>query len=176
MRLTLTYRGRLPAKQRGISPIKSALRQAFHPQIKEQVSRRLSQDRHEAALVSNIEGHEFLAPVHDAFRTAVELDVLMLTGTALRPGDSDNRLKTLIDGLTRPASVQQLEGHVDPPEGGPTFCLLDDDKLVQRVTLDSRRWYEPVKRDETLVVVSATIVLSELAGMDSPFSNIFLLL
>jgi hypothetical protein len=87
-----------------------------------------------------------------------ELDVLILTPTAIaRPADLDNRLKTLIDGLTRPGNLQQLPpGHSTP---ATTFCLLEDDGLVTRLSVDSRpRLGRPVGSTDVLVVVSVNIV------------------
>ena len=95
----------------------------------------------------------------------------------MRPGDADNRLKTLVDGLTRPANAQQVAGHVAPGDGGPHFCLLDDDNLVQSIALDSRRWHAAQNDADTLVVVTARIVLSDDATLSStPFANNFLIL
>lgn len=92
-------------------------------------------------------------------------------------GDTDNRLKTLIDGLTRPANPDQLQGFEGPEDGEPTYCLMDDDSLVQRIGVDSRTWHvPPLGSSEALVVVTASIVLSDTANMQSPIGNIFLVL
>lgn len=125
-------------------------------------------------LTTTIGGFEFTSPAHASFQTAVELDVLLLTKRMVRPGDVDNRLKTLIDGLTRPANQQQMDGHTAPVDGSSTYRLLDDDRLVQSVRLDSRAWHEDGPRDESLVIVSAKLVLSNEADVNSPVSNIFL--
>jgi hypothetical protein len=117
-----------------------------------------------------------MSPAHARFGTAVELDVLLLTHhAAKRPGDLDNRLKTLIDGLTRPQNPQQQASITASPQE-PLYCLLDDDDLVQRVSVDSRRWYESADPDEVLVVITATLVLASTVGPDAPFSNLFLIL
>jgi hypothetical protein len=119
-----------------------------------------------------------VAPAHTALRTAAELDVLLLTPASSRNvGDVDNRLKTLIDGLTRPANAGQMQHFVPPADGGPTYCLMDDDQLVKRLTVDARRWFEAgIPLDEALVVVTASIVLGDNADMSSPTGNIFLVL
>lgn len=177
MKLTLTYQGPLPAKQRGVSPIKAALRRAFHPQILAQMEARLSEDTR-TRLTTPIGGHAFVSPAHAKFGTAVELDILMLAPRSDRPlGDTDNRLKTLIDGLTRPANSNQLQGFDSPDGGGPTYCLMDDDNLVQRIGIDSRVWHVPPKgSNQALIVVTATLVLSHTNDLNSPFNNIFLVL
>lgn len=157
--------------------MKARLREAFHGQIKTHVDRRLSPvDR--AHVSTEVGGQTFLSPVHRWLNTAVELDVLLLVPPARRlVGDPDNRLKTLIDGLTRPANDQQMQGHVPPSEGGPTYCLMDDDGLVKRLSVDSRRWFEPTTEpQEALVVVTATLVLDDDAGLTSQTANLILVL
>lgn len=108
----------------------------------------------------------------------MELDVLLLTPSeSRRVGDTDNRLKTLVDGLTRPANRQQLQGFGEPDGGGPTFCLLDDDGLINRMTIDSREWYGgEAGRGDVLVVVTAQIVLGRNADMSAPLGSMFVVL
>lgn len=176
MIITLSYHGRLPAKQKGVSPVKAQLRTAFHGQIKAQVEPLLGQDRKHVS--TWLDGHLFISPAHKSFRTAIELDVLMLVPpTRRKVGDVDNRLKTLIDGLTRPANGQQLKDHLEPEGGAGTFCLMDDDALVTRLSLDSRVWHDPsADPHDALVIVTAKVVLGDNADMSSPFGNMFLVL
>ena len=176
MRLTLTYRGNLPATQRGVGKVKAVLREAFHPQIAAQFGHRLGPAVREAS--TEINGHTFVAPAHPRLRTAAELEVLLLTPASSRSvGDVDNRLKTLVDGLTRPANTEQMQSFKPPAPGGPTYCLMDDDQLVKRLTVDARRWFEPgIPPDEALVVVTANIILGDDADMSSPTASIFVVL
>jgi len=173
--LTLIYEGPLPPKGRGVSPVKAALREAFHPQIKAQVEPRLGKSR--GSIATSIMGQTFFSPAHPRLRTAAELHVLMLTPVSdRRPGDADNRLKTLVDGLTRPANAQQMVNFV-PPDPKGTFCLLDDDARVTRITLDTRNAYgRPGTSKEVLVVITAKLVLGADADMSSPTGNMFLVL
>lgn len=160
MKLTLSYQGPLPPKQRGVSAVKADLRRAFHPQIKAQIGGMID-DTNRPLISTHIGGYDFISPAHEQFRTAIELDVLLLSPRSLRPGDVDNRLKTPIDGLTRPANQNQLQGFGEPDEGGATYCLMDDDHLVQRIGLDSRPWHVPqTGASDALVVVTATVVLA----------------
>ena len=175
MRLTLTCRGSLPPTQKGMSSVKADLRRAFHRQIKSQVGRLLT-DKSQPYMTTFMGGHEFISPAHKGFWTAVELDVPILTRNLIRPGDVDNRLKTLIDGLTRSANPQQLQSFSSPAEGGATFCLLDDDRLVDRVAVDTRVWHEPgLATNEALVVATAKLVLHQEATMNTPMHTLFFL-
>ena len=152
------------------------MRKAFHPQIQAQASR-LIDKTNRIILTTNVDGYSFISPAHRAFRTAVELDILLLSPPNIRLGDSDNRLKTVIDGLTCPANSEQLQGFAEPETGGPTFCLMEDDSLVQRVGLDSRQWHGTERgNNDSLVIVTATVVLSHEADLSSPMSNIFFVL
>lgn len=175
MKLTLTYRGPLPPKQRGVSAVKADLRRAFHPQIKAQVGRLLSEQTEES-LRTTVGEFEFVSPAHPTLRTDVELDVLLLSPHKPKSGDVDNRLKTLVDGLTRPANPQQFQGFSAPAGGGPTFCLLDDDNRVQRLSLDSRVWHDPsAAANDALVVVTAKVVLSQTADLKNPMATLWFL-
>jgi hypothetical protein len=92
-------------------------------------------------------------------------------------GDVDNRLKTLVDGLTRPANEEQLRGFVPPDSAQPTYCLMDDDRLVQRLSVDARPWFDSTASvDEALVIVTAAIVLGSNASLKAPVATMFLVL
>ena len=94
--------------------------------------------------------------VNDRLSTGAELDVLILTPTHLaRPGDIDNRLKTLIDGLTRPANNQQVQGASTNDE----FCLFEDDGLITKLIVDSRSWLgRPAGSTDVLALIGVNIV------------------
>ncbi|WP_162908141.1 hypothetical protein [Allorhizocola rhizosphaerae] len=179
MKLTLTYEGVLPSRRNGISTAKAALRSAFHPQLVEQVRNRVN-PKNLPRITSTVEGQEFVSIANKYLRTAVELDVLLLTRRGVRAsGDMDNRLKTLIDGLTRPQNKEQMRAFQPPHGGGPMYCLLDDDDRVVRLGIDSRRWYDPRANDgDALVVITATMVLGEDASMNNqtPTANLFVVL
>ena len=72
-------------------------------------------------------------------------------------GDIDNRLKTLFDSLRVPqheTEAGQAGGH---DFEGPVYCLLEDDSLIEKVSLESERWLEPsAARREVLVIIRVT--------------------
>ncbi len=62
-----------------------------------------------------------------------------------RAGDLDNRLKTLFDALTMPREASQLGPYTTPGEGEePFFCLLEDDSVITKATVESDRLLQPV--------------------------------
>jgi hypothetical protein len=177
MRMTLTYRGPLPPRQRGVSPVKAELRRAFHPQIHVQLAPRLGPDGAKRA-TTEVDGHAFVSAAHPDLGTVVELDVLLLTAPSRsRIGDLDNRLKALVDGLTRPANGQQMQDFRVPDEGGPTFCLMDDDRLVRQLRVDYRPWHERTgSPGEALVIVTAVLALDDSVSTSSRVADALLVL
>jgi hypothetical protein len=71
---------------------------------------------------------------------ACDLDILMLRpemlGKTHWAGDIDNRLKTLLDSLRVPEPQEQYGNRKgNAPER--IFCLLEDDKLITRVSVET---------------------------------------
>lgn len=76
------------------------------------------------------------------------LDILFLRrdppGGAINAGDIDNRIKTLIDTLRCPQSLEELKGNETPgADEQPFFCLLEDDKLVGHFSVETDRLLDP---------------------------------
>lgn len=62
-----------------------------------------------------------------------------------RKGDVDNRLKTLFDALTVPRTADQLGSYRTPtPDEVPFFCLLEDDSIITRASVESDVLLQPV--------------------------------
>lgn len=90
------------------------------------------------------------------------LDILFLRrdapGSVLdNKGDIDNRVKTLIDGLTMPGELQQLGGLVIEADENPFYCLLEDDRLMTGLSVTTDRLLTPITENETSDQVEATI-------------------
>ena len=57
-------------------------------------------------------------------------------GTILSPsGDIDNRLKTLFDALRMPQNASEIPE--DAAHDGVFFCLLEDDSLITKLSVDT---------------------------------------
>jgi hypothetical protein len=55
-------------------------------------------------------------------------------------GDIDNRIKTLFDALRMPQTVEECGGEAgDPDDLSYFYCVLEDDALITRVTVDTQR-------------------------------------
>lgn len=162
MRFTLTYRGRLPSSSN--ATVKHRIRTIFHPQLQElwrthpalvdnvywtqRPTGKETKDG-QAALLTKVAGHDSAALVHPWLKLYTELDILMLRPEAPSEvishfGDIDNQLKTLFDALRRPAEASEVPRSFTPTtDEQPMHCLLDDDKLITRVNVDTDRLLEP---------------------------------
>jgi hypothetical protein len=71
-----------------------------------------------------------------------ELDITLLKpgppGAIIKSGDVDNRLKIIVDSLKIPRQRDDLPERDIPQEGEtPFFCLLEDDNLITRVSVNT---------------------------------------
>jgi hypothetical protein len=67
-----------------------------------------------------------------------------IPGSVITAGDLDNRIKTLVDTLRRPMSIQELRSNLQPAAGeDPFFCLLEDDHLVTHLSVETDALLDP---------------------------------
>jgi len=172
MRFTLTYRGPLTTK--GNARQKHELRRSLHPQLKELWTHRpLEQfsprwlnptdggDEGGRAL-RRTAGRDFAVVVGSDQRLLVELNLLMLRpehpGSILQHADIDNRLKTLFDALRHPGKKQELpDGWAPSADETPLHCLLDDDRLISRVNVDTDRLLNPASPTEVALTIRVRV-------------------
>jgi len=84
---------------------------------------------------------EFTPLVRDTLSLHCALKILFLRKEErgkliFQGGDIDNRLKTLFDALSIPDSQQLVD---DPTGNEPNFCLLENDRLISAVTVETQR-------------------------------------
>lgn len=174
MEFRLIYEGPLHG-QGAKSPHKWEIRRALHPQLERlwqlqmplrEAAPHLLAHPAKAGQTSVIveKGGLLFAPlVTQRLNLYAELSVLLFRpqprGALITDGgDIDNRLKTLLDGLRVPHGSN--EGRVElpaTPDPSPMFCLLEDDSLVSKVTVESEQLLRPAKPDEVVVVISVNI-------------------
>lgn len=148
MRFTLTYDGLLTPN--GSPKHKMDVRRYFHGQLAELWTHEPLSNLAKAAEpggdnYETIAGHGFTAVVHDTYKLRADLDILLLReaapGSVLSKADIDNQLKTLFDALTWPQQTQQVPSDWAPEESEkPLHCLLQDDRYITRVRLETERW------------------------------------
>jgi hypothetical protein len=94
-----------------------------------------------------------------------DINVLFLRsdapGALVKSGDIDNRIKTLLDALRMPTKVDELGGYTTPLETeDPFFVLLDDDKNISSLSVDTDAMLEPLAGKETIDVNDARLVIT----------------
>lgn len=162
MHFTITYSGQLPSSSN--ATVKHRIRRALHPQLKELwrthpaldgyanlVSRKSGEeeDSSDALFLTEIQGNDFATLVHPRYMLYAELDILMLRPEApgaviSQAGDIDNQLKTLFDALRRPTDQSEVPSSWSPTvDETPLYCLLEDDKLITKVSVETDRLLIP---------------------------------
>jgi hypothetical protein len=95
-----------------------------------------------------VNGYHFVPLVTEDLSVLCEIHILFLRpglpGTLLESGDIDNRLKTLFDALRVPAKNELNESAATPEDEKPFHCLLEDDKLVSHISMETDTLLEPV--------------------------------
>ncbi|MFN3375767.1 MAG: hypothetical protein ACK40S_04375 [Burkholderiaceae bacterium] len=153
MEFRLIYEGPLHG-QGAKSSHKWDIRRALHPQLE-----RLWQARPLADLAASL-----LAPPQPGGTSVlIEKGGLLFRqqprGTLITDGgDLDNRLKTLLDGLRVPhGSLEGRKERPATPDPSPLFCLLEDDALVTKVSVESEQLLRPARPDEVVAIISVHV-------------------
>lgn len=152
---------------------KHAIRSVFHEQLKvlweknsalnqwpswEMNNRRTMRDRLAAHFVFN--GVSYVPLSWDGLGVACRLDILMLRPespghTLIRGGDIDNRLKTLFDALRIPKVGEIAEPLRE--DGSPFYCLLQDDSLINHLSVTTDFLLEDAGQNEVKLVITVNI-------------------
>jgi hypothetical protein len=87
-------------------------------------------------------GYRFVPLATQSLELLCSAHVLLLRPvgerSVIQSGDLDNRLKTVFDALKMPTDHAQLGRYRAPGENeDPFFCLLEDDKLIARATVEA---------------------------------------
>jgi len=166
----LYYRGRLTSN--GDAREKQAIRDCIHPQLVKlwsldpQQSYRNFLDPNPQPGDSNIlyplNGCNFACIVSERIKVHAELDILFLRpqpkGSLINSGgDIDNRLKTLFDGLRRPQNSSELPAGFFPPADSVFHCLLSDDSLITRVSVNTDHLLDAQTDREVLLIIQVHV-------------------
>jgi hypothetical protein len=118
----------------------------------------------QAELLKEVGGYDFATLVHPYLRLYAELDILVLRPEAPGAiishfGDIDNQLKTLFDALRRPVDASEVPKSWKPgSDENPLHCLLEDDKLITHVSVETDRLLIPgADPKDVVVTIRATI-------------------
>ncbi len=107
---------------------------------------------------------KFVPLATKAFDLVCELDILFLRAEppgrlfTNNAGDLDNRIKVLLDALRVPAPNELPPTAAPSDSQTPFFCLMEDDKLVTAIRLESERLLdEPEESNRVHLVVHVTM-------------------
>lgn len=93
-------------------------------------------------------GYRFVPLVTEDLALICAIEILFLRpdppGSLIQSGDIDNRLKTLFDALRMPGpDAAELGGNNPREDESPFYCLLQDDRLISRVSVETDVLLQP---------------------------------
>ncbi|MEN3335676.1 MAG: hypothetical protein V7641_5041 [Blastocatellia bacterium] len=174
MEFRLVYQGRLPAAGRSLTrnEDKHRIRKTLHPQLRElwkadprlrRYLRDRESDRPDARLFIDIFaddyarcGYRFVPLIGGrGDEDACALDVLFLRrdqpgNLVSGGGDIDNRIKVLLDALRMPQECQEVAGQTPTSDEDPFYCLLKDDSLITKLTIETDHLLTPLTDGENI--------------------------
>jgi hypothetical protein len=166
MEFHLIYEGSLPAAGQGGKKTRARekhdIRKVFHKQLASLWKTHPflygfsgGNDKDIRALASRYArcGYNFLPLVSEWFMVACSLDILFFRrdgpGSLVKSGgDIDNRIKVLFDALRMPQTCDEVCKDVPGPDEDPFYCLLEDDKLISNVRVDTNWLLVPPAQSE----------------------------
>ena len=111
--------------------------------------------------------HRYAPLITEQNYNGCSLDILFLRrdvpgGIIKHGGDIDNRLKVLFDALRMPRETQEVEDISQCKDEDPCFCLLADDKYIDRVSVTTDRLLSPMESGDAIhdVVLVLHVVVS----------------
>jgi hypothetical protein len=88
-------------------------------------------------------------------------------------GDIDNRLKTLLDALRMPNTAEAQQAKIDTRgDNDPIHCLLQDDALVRKVSVETDWLLRPAADPLDLVaIIQVRVLASRTTLQNLPFAT-----
>ena len=187
MEFHLVYQGKLPAAGQSSTRAreKHDIRKVFHKQLVSLwntqpflANFRLQHPGDDLADRYQRCGYRFLPLVCDFFMVACALDILFLRrdgpGSLVRSGgDIDNRIKVLFDALRMPQTCDEVCGDTPTADENPFFCLLEDDKLISKVQVETNWLLTPPAPTEHIHEVCLIIRVKTIVAGSRMFEAAF---
>tara|TARA_R110002074_G_scaffold401834_1_gene601743 strand:- start:1216 stop:1956 length:741 start_codon:yes stop_codon:yes gene_type:complete len=113
-------------------------------------------------------GFNFVPLVTERFNLLCSLSILFLRrdipGSLISAGDIDNRVKTIIDALRPPQKPNEFIGKdmqpiVPEPDQTPFYCLMEDDKQVSHLSVETDTLLDPINNEMDLAKVRLIITV-----------------
>ncbi|MEO0413699.1 MAG: hypothetical protein AAF226_01955 [Verrucomicrobiota bacterium] len=163
----LVYEGELKASSNSSrrKNEKETIRKQLSPQIEKlwggypYSELKVGANRDEYPVVKNIGESQYVPLVTERSGLVVKLSIQILRdeqdARLIDGGDIDNRLKTLIDGLRAPSSESEVP---KSDSKATTFTLLEDDKSIVSINLDTARNLRNTSRHGVLALLGVSII------------------
>jgi hypothetical protein len=107
-------------------------------------------------------GYNFVPLVAEDLTVNCAIEILMLRpdfpGAIINRSDIDNRLKTLFDAMQIPRSGEGLEAPTESEK--PFFCLLEDDKLISKITVETDSLLQPIGDADEVKATDVRLVIT----------------
>lgn len=143
-----------------------------HPALREYANKTVARDEYGKALHPEVPFLKYLGDWHaveeigiipiateaNGLVCSLDVQLLMPQFHGIIHGDVDNRLKTLIDALTKPKRGQLVKKPEDEPDPNPLYVLLEDDKLITGLKINVDRLLYPMedKQDDMIAIIRVT--------------------
>lgn len=161
MRFRLLYEGELAPRQKISLNDVHRVRQKLDPQLQALWKFEPLKDRSEEwrkGRFFEIRGSATFIPlVSKKLSLHCHLDIILLRRQSAGQligdgGDIDNRVKTLLDALSVPPHAQQQQFEQEDPNK-QIHCLLQDDSLVTKLSVETDRLLRPAEHEFDLVAL-----------------------
>jgi hypothetical protein len=108
-----------------------------------------------------LKGFHFVPLITRPFELACGLDITFLRrerpGDIVTGGDLDKRLKSLFDAMRLPHNENELQDIMPAHENERLYCVLEDDSLITRLSIDTQQLLEPPVEGEKETDVHLTL-------------------
>lgn len=124
-------------------------------------------------------GYRFMPLVSEWFAVSCALDILFLRrdgpGSLVKSGgDIDNRLKVLFDALRMPQGCDEVCGDTPASDEDPFYCLLEDDKLISKVQVETNWLLTPLDKGEHIHDVHVIVKVKTIMTGSKQYETAFL--
>lgn len=122
-------------------------------------------------------GFNFVPLVTKELDLICGLEILFLRpdkpGDVVWAGDIDNRIKTLLDSLKIPDANERYVNRVPEADEKPFFVLLEEDKLITKLSVETDRLLEPIssppQATDARLVITVRLRPFEMTPTNMPF-------
>jgi hypothetical protein len=162
MKFKLLYRGELKTSPSQRREYVHKIRLIFHEQLKRLLEippysglkTYINPAKGQPKIARTVGGVEFISIISPALNLLAELDVIVMHPELLgcARGDIDNRMKTLLDCLKRPQDLTEVPDSCKKMKY--MYTLLDDDKLVTRLNVNTTHLLDAKNENELQLIIT----------------------